>query len=45
MYFIVRFPVKQTRGPVLRGESLEVMEFVLKNSFVKVAAEPDVERA
>jgi len=42
---VIRFPVQQTSHLVSGGESIVVMEFVLENTFVQVAAESDVQRA
>ena len=45
MHIVVRLPIQQTRYVVLICESLKVMELVLKDTLVQVAAETDVKRA
>jgi len=42
---VVGFPVQQADHVVARGESFLVMEFVLEDALVKIAANSDVQRA
>lgn len=42
---IVRLPVQQSSDLVHSSEALEMVELVLENTLVQIAAEPDVERA
>jgi hypothetical protein len=43
MHIVIRLPIQQPCHIVLLRESLEVMEFVLKDALVEIATEPDVE--
>ena len=45
VHIIVGLPIKQSRHIVLRGESFEVVEFVLEDALMQVPAEADLERS
>ena len=43
VHVLVRFPVEQTDHVVARGESIDVMEFVLEDTPVEIATDSDVQ--